>query len=119
MTSGDSGSASFTANVKLPVGATITQLRHYHWGNGIATTTVTLYRTKIGAAFDATGADTLMRTSSTASASILLPPQIVSTTAAATPTSDLVVRPGYRYFLVAGCTNSGGLINGVRVYFSP
>jgi len=117
ITSGDVSSATFTTNVRLPVGTTVKKLLYYHWGNGSATTRVQLYRTKMGQAFDPAGGDLLMQVMSAASVPINVPPQIVSTTAGATGASDLVVRPGYRYFLVASCSNSGGWINAVRVSF--
>lgn len=119
MTSGDAGAATFTTSVKIPVGATVTQLLYYHWGNGAGSTRVALYRTKMGQPFDVLGADYLMVVTSSDAVPITVPPQIVSTTSPQNPASDLVVRPGYRYFLVATCSNGGNWINGVKISFNP
>lgn len=117
ITSGGALSAAFTAPVKLPVGAKVTKLQYYHWGNGVGSTSVILYRTKIGQPFNPITDGTLLRVTSAAVAPVSSPPQIVSTIFPANAESDLIVRPGYRYFLVASCSNNGNWINGVKVFY--
>lgn len=121
LTSTDSSSAFFTANVTLPVGATITRLTYFHWKAPAAAgkTAVTLFRTKMGAGFDVAAEGKLMVANSSAEAPLGLPPQVVSTTAPANPGSDLVVRAGYRYFVTVTCENKNNWVNGVKVVYTP
>ena len=65
----------------------------------------------------ASGADTLMIVVNTAAAGFDEPPHAESATTAAYPSSDLVVRRGYRYYLSLQTSNGSTYIHAVKVHY--
>lgn len=105
----------FWAPLKLPLGAKITGLVYYHWSDGAEMTSAVVTRAKVGASYSA--ADVIYSNLSTAAASLFGPPVVMTTTTPDNPSSDTVVRPGYRYFVFAGSGAVNAIVGGVKVLY--
>ena len=111
------GGTLLWAPLNLPVGATVRKLQTYTWATAAHVTSVRIGRAKVGAPLNTIGADTLMGVEVTAVNNPANPPTVTFTTLPLNPgLSDLTVRAGYRYYVIATIFNAG-LIQAVRVFY--
>jgi hypothetical protein len=104
--SGLNGNCFFTAEVKLPVGTTITRLQYFHRGFTNANTSVVLFRVKMGQV------EQLMTfATSTQSDGSIVP--VNDPGAVGNP----LVAAGYRYYVRVFCANENSTVRGVRVFY--
>jgi len=109
--------ATFWAPLKLPLGARIKGLVYYHWGDGTHFTNVMVTRAKVGQPLSA--ADIIFYNQSNASVSLASPPVTMTMMTKNNPSSDTLVRPGYRYFIFVTSEESHSLVGGVKVLYQP
>ncbi len=102
--SSNTSEASFTTQIKLPVGKNITKFTHYHAGSGTPYTSAYLYRTKMGEDFE-----TVVHSSSSDSNNVVIPvegtiyiPKIKS---------------GYTYWLYVISNNSNSFFKGIKINY--
>jgi hypothetical protein len=107
----------FWTPVKLRVGSRITGLVFYHWGysDSSSMTSVYLNRVKLGAAWPLEDILLSGTDGTYAGMTVAVPPTEVTVTEPFTQASDLVIRPGYRYYLLV--VSSSTTVSGVRVYY--
>ena len=98
-------SGEFYASINLPVGARITKITYYHWGNGSPETQIEILRTKMES-----WPELLWSAGSTDSTQQVIPVDV-------SITGDSIIRAGYRYFLRIDSSNSSSHIKGVKITY--
>ncbi len=96
--------ASFTAQIKLPVGKSITKFTHFHSGSGTPYTSVYLYRTKMGEPWD-----TVVQSSSYDSSSLVIPVE-----------GNIYIpkiKSGYTYWLYVVSNNLNSFFKGIKIKY--
>lgn len=118
LASGDGFLLNFVAPIRLPAGARVTKLVLLTWGGNPSYESARLLRWKLGEAFDTPTAAIMFVETSTQQPVLAAAPSLSETTVAEHPTSDLVVRRGYRYYVSVQSLNVHSRVAGVEVHFT-